>query len=404
MQMNTMPAAERTRIGFFGCRNAGKSSLVNAVTDQELSVVSPQRGTTTDPVLKTMELLPLGPVVIIDTPGYDDEGELGSLRVEKTRNILRSTDIAVLVVDSTEGFREADRELLRLFEQKKTPFLVALNKCDLQAFSDRVPENAVPVSAVTGNGVNQLKERIAALLSRPEAEKQLAADLVQAGDCVILVCPIDEAAPKGRLILPQQQVIRDLMEKGALPLVVRETELAQAMDCLRDAPTLVITDSQVFRVVADILSEEVPLTSFSILLARYKGFLQTAVRGVAAIRHLPDGARILMAEGCTHHRQCSDIGTVKIPRGLSRYTGREFDYETCSGMDFPADLSSYDLVIYCGGCMTPEKEVLARMEMASGQKVPFTNYGITLAEISGTLERSLRLFPEIHAMLKGGRT
>lgn len=402
MQMNTMPAAERVRIGFFGCRNAGKSSLVNAVTGQALSVVSPQRGTTTDPVLKTMELLPLGPVVIMDTPGYDDEGELGGLRVERTRNILRSTDIGVLVVDSAEGFREEDRELLRQFEQKKIPYLIALNKRDLTPEEISVPENTVLVSAATGEGVTLLKERLAGLLPRPEAEKRLAADLVRPGDCVILVCPIDEAAPKGRLILPQQQVIRDLMECGTVPLVVRETELSRALACLQEPPALVITDSQAFRTVADILPEGVPLTSFSILLARYRGFLRTAVRGVAAIRDLPSGARILMAEGCTHHRQCSDIGTVKIPRGLRRYTGREFTYETCSGMDFPADLKGFDLVIHCGGCMTPEKEVLSRMEMASGQQVPFTNYGITLAEVSGTLERSLRLFPEIHALLKGG--
>ena len=398
MSMNEMPAAERVHISFFGCRNAGKSSLVNAVTGQAVSVVSEVKGTTTDPVSKTMELLPLGPVVITDTPGFDDAGGLGSLRVERTRQILRRTDLAVLVADSTAGLQETDRELLRLFGERNIPFLVAMNKQDLCRI---VPEDdrTVAVSALTGEGVRELKERMARLLPGRAAEKRLIADLVRPADCVVLVCPIDESAPKGRLILPQQHAIRDLLEAGALPLVTRETELPDALSALASPPRMVVTDSQAFRAVAPRVPEEIPLTSFSILMARYRGFLETAVRGVAALRSLRDGSRVLMAEGCTHHRQCNDIGTVKIPRWLREHTGRAIEIDTCSGPDFPEDLSPYAAVIHCGGCMITEKEVQARREMAEAQGVPFTNYGLVIAHITGVLERSLRLFPEIHALL-----
>lgn len=401
MSMNEMPAAERVHISFFGCRNAGKSSLVNAVTGQAVSVVSEVKGTTTDPVSKTMELLPLGPVVITDTPGFDDAGGLGSLRVERTRQILRRTDLAVLVADSTAGLQETDRELLRLFGERNIPFLVAMNKQDLCRI---VPEDdrTVAVSALTGEGIRELKERIARLLPGRAAEKRLIADLVRPADCVVLVCPIDESAPKGRLILPQQHAIRDLLEAGALPLVTRETELPDALSALASPPRMVVTDSQAFRAVAPRVPEEIPLTSFSILMARYRGFLETAVRGVAALRSLRDGSRVLMAEGCTHHRQCNDIGTVKIPRWLREHTGRAIEIDTCSGPDFPEDLSPYDAIIHCGGCMITEKEVQARREMAEAQGVPFTNYGLVIAHITGVLERSLRLFPEIHALLGEG--
>ena len=401
MSMNEMPAAERVHISFFGCRNAGKSSLVNAVTGQAVSVVSEVKGTTTDPVSKTMELLPLGPVVITDTPGFDDAGGLGSLRVERTRQILRRTDLAVLVADSTAGLQETDRELLRLFGERNIPFLVAMNKQDL---CRTVPEDdrTVAVSALTGEGIRELKERMARLLPGRAAEKRLIADLVRPADCVVLVCPIDESAPKGRLILPQQHAIRDLLEAGALPLVTRETELPDALSALAAPPRLVVTDSQAFRAVAPRVPEEIPLTSFSILMARYRGFLETAVRGVAALRSLRDGSRVLMAEGCTHHRQCNDIGTVKIPRWLREHTGRAIEIDTCSGPDFPEDLSPYDAIIHCGGCMITEKEVHARREMAEAQGVPFTNYGLVIAHITGVLERSLRLFPEIHALLGEG--
>ena len=401
MSMNEMPAAERVHISFFGCRNAGKSSLVNAVTGQAVSVVSEVKGTTTDPVSKTMELLPLGPVVITDTPGFDDAGGLGSLRVERTRQILRRTDLAVLVVDSAAGLQETDRELLRLFGERNIPFLVAMNKQDL---CRTVPEDdrTVAVSALTGEGVRELKERMARLLPGRAAEKRLIADLVRPADCVVLVCPIDESAPKGRLILPQQHAIRDLLEAGALPLVTRETELPDALSALASPPRMVVTDSQAFRAVAPRVPEEIPLTSFSILMARYRGFLETAVRGVAALRSLRDGSRVLMAEGCTHHRQCNDIGTVKIPRWLREHTGRAIEIDTCSGPDFPEDLSPYDAIIHCGGCMITEKEVQARREMAEAQGVPFTNYGLVIAHITGVLERSLRLFPEIHALLGEG--
>ena len=400
MNLNETPSGERTHIGFFGARNAGKSSLVNAVTGQELAVVSDVKGTTTDPVRKAMELLPLGPVVIIDTPGFDDEGALGLERVKKTREILRTSDIAVLVVDASTGMTPTDRELLDLIRERDIPFLTVWNKTDLAA-AQPVPEGTAAASSLTGDGISELKERLARL--KPEREERpLAGDLVSPGELCVLVCPIDESAPKGRLILPQQQVIRDLMDHGAIPVVCRDTELEALLKKPGLDPALVITDSQAFRTVSAIVPDALPLTSFSILMARYKGFLDTAVKGISAAGNLQDGDRILLAEGCTHHRQCNDIGTVKIPRWLRQYTGKELQIDTCSGREFPEDLTPYRLVIHCGGCMLTENAVLARMNQAIRQGIPFTNYGIAIAFMTGALERSLRLFPSLHSLLTGG--
>lgn len=400
MNLNETPSGERTHIGFFGARNAGKSSLVNAVTGQELAVVSDVKGTTTDPVRKAMELLPLGPVVIIDTPGFDDEGVLGLERVKKTREILRTCDIAVLVVDASAGMTPTDRELLDLIRERDIPFLTVWNKTDLAA-AQPVPEGTAAASSLTGDGISELKERLARL--KPEREERpLAGDLVSPGELCVLVCPIDESAPKGRLILPQQQVIRDLMDHGAIPVVCRDTELDALLKKPGLDPALVITDSQAFRTVSAIVPDALPLTSFSILMARYKGFLDTAVKGISAAGTLQDGDRILLAEGCTHHRQCNDIGTVKIPRWLRQYTGKELQIDTCSGREFPEDLTPYRLVIHCGGCMLTENAVLARMNQAIRQGIPFTNYGIAIAFMTGALERSLRLFPSLHSLLTGG--
>ena len=400
MNLNETPSGERTHIGFFGARNAGKSSLVNAVTGQELAVVSDVKGTTTDPVRKAMELLPLGPVVIIDTPGFDDEGALGLERVKKTREILRTCDIAVLVVDASAGMTPTDRELLELIRERDIPFLTVWNKTDLAA-AQPVPEGTAAASSLTGDGISELKERLARL--KPEREERpLAGDLVSPGELCVLVCPIDESAPKGRLILPQQQVIRDLMDHGAIPVVCRDTELEALLKKPGLDPALVITDSQAFRTVSAIVPDALPLTSFSILMARYKGFLDTAVKGISAAGNLQDGDRILLAEGCTHHRQCNDIGTVKIPRWLRQYTGKELQIDTCSGREFPEDLTPYRLVIHCGGCMLTENAVLARMNQAIRQGIPFTNYGIAIAFMTGALERSLRLFPSLHSLLTGG--
>ena len=400
MGLNETPSGERTHIGFFGARNAGKSSLVNAVTGQELAVVSDVKGTTTDPVRKAMELLPLGPVVIIDTPGFDDEGALGLERVKKTREILRTCDIAVLVVDASTGMTPTDRELLDLIRERDIPFLTVWNKTDLAA-AQLVPEGTAAASSLTGDGISELKERLARL--KPEREERpLAGDLVSPGELCVLVCPIDESAPKGRLILPQQQVIRDLMDHGAIPVVCRDTELEALLKKPGLDPALVITDSQAFRTVSAIVPDTLPLTSFSILMARYKGFLDTAVKGISAAGNLQDGDRILLAEGCTHHRQCNDIGTVKIPRWLRQYTGKELQIDTCSGREFPEDLTPYRLVIHCGGCMLTENAVLARMNQAIRQGIPFTNYGIAIAFMTGALERSLRLFPSLHSLLTGG--
>ena len=400
MSLNETPSAQRVHIGFFGCRNAGKSSLVNAVTGQALAIVSDIRGTTTDPVTKAMELLPLGPVVIIDTPGIDDEGPLGELRIQRARDALNRCDIAVLVADGARGLQQADGQLLELMRARALPHLIAWNKSDLP---DALPPiaDAIPVSALTGKNIGAFKEALARAVP-DAAPPRLVGDLVSPGDVAVLVCPMDESAPKGRLILPQQQVIRDLLDAGAAALVSRETELEAALQRLGAPPRMVVTDSQAFRVVNDIVPDAVPLTSFSILMARYKGFLETAVAGVRAIDALGDGDRVLMAEGCTHHRQCNDIGTVKIPRWLRQHTGRDIAIETCTGRDFPEDLTPYRAVIHCGGCMLTETVVQYRMRQAQAQGVPFTNYGIVIARITGALERSLRLFPALHAMLTGG--
>lgn len=401
MSLNGSPSAERIHIGFFGCRNAGKSSLVNAVTDQALSIVSEIEGTTTDPVQKAMELKPLGPVVIIDTPGLDDEGSLGGLRVKRAEDTLSRVDVAVLVVDAERGLTDFDKALLGQIKEKGLPYLIAWNKSDLPGAmppSEDVLEDAISVSSLTGEGVDAFKEALARVV--PEGDgARLVGDLVEAGDVVVLVCPIDESAPKGRIILPQQQAIRDLLDAGAMPIVCRETELAKTFETLSEPPAMVITDSQVFSVVKEIVPDEVLLTSFSILMARYKGFLNAAVEGIAAVDKLQDGDKVLMAEGCTHHRQCGDIGTVKIPRWLKQYTDKDISFETCSGRDFPEDLTPYRLVIHCGGCMLTDTVINYRMGISLSQGVPFTNYGIAIARMTGTLERSLRVFPELHAFV-----
>ena len=396
MSLNDTPSANRIHIGFFGCRNAGKSSIVNAVTGQELSIVSDTKGTTTDPVQKAMELLPLGPVVIIDTPGYDDEGELGRLRVRRTRQILNKTDVAVLVIDAAVGMRACDRELLELFRAKDIPHCVVCNKCDLAPAGT----DGLRVSARTGEGVEQLKQTIARLARSEGAEPRLVSDLLSPGDLVVLVTPIDQSAPKGRLILPQQQVIRDILDHHAMAVVAQDTELAQTLQALGKKPAMVITDSQVFGRAAADTPEDIPLTSFSILMARYKGLLDTAVPGAAAIDSLQDGDKVLISEGCTHHRQCEDIGTVKLPRMLKKYTGRDVTFVTSSGNDFPEDLSPYKLVLHCGGCMLPGREVLYRMKCARDQNVPMTNYGIAIAYMQGILRRSVAMFPHLARQLK----
>ena len=393
MSLNATPSANRVHIGFFGCRNAGKSSVVNAVTGQELCIVSDTKGTTTDPVQKAMELLPLGPVVIIDTPGYDDEGELGQLRVRRTRQVLNKTDVAVLVVDASVGIRDFDAELLGQFAARKIPHCLVWNKCD----KAQPPAGAegLRVSARTGEGIHELKETIARLAVREGEEPKLVGDLIEPGDFVVLVTPIDESAPKGRLILPQQQVIRDILDHHALSVVVQDTELAQTLQRLGSRPKMVITDSQVFRSAAADTPEDIPLTSFSILMARYKGLLDSAVEGAAAIRSLQDGDLILISEGCTHHRQCEDIGTVKLPRMLRQFTGKEIRFHTSSGNEFPEDLSAYRMVIHCGGCMLPAREMLYRMKCTEDQRIPMTNYGIAIAYMQGILARSVAMFPHL---------
>lgn len=397
MGLNETPSSERVHIGFFGRRNAGKSSVVNAVTGQELSVVSEVKGTTTDPVYKSMELLPMGPVVIIDTPGFDDEGALGEMRVRKTKQILNRADCAVLVVDGAVGKTKTDEELILLFKEKKIPYVVAYNKCDLtgpQAYDD-----GLSVSAFKGLFIHELKERIGSLVNTGDTKMRIVGDLLNPFDLVVLVIPIDKAAPKGRLILPQQQVIRDILEAGAISVAVRETELKETLKRLGTRPALVITDSQVFEQVSKDTPEEILLTSFSILLAKYKGFLEDAVKGVAAIGDLMDGDRILISEGCTHHRQCDDIGTVKLPRWLRQYTRNELLIETSSGREFPEDLSAYKLIIHCGGCMLNEREIEYRRKCASDAGVPFTNYGIAIAYMKGILKRSLKALPDLEELL-----
>lgn len=398
--LNQTPSANRLHISFFGCRNAGKSSVVNAVTGQELSIVSDIKGTTTDPVTKAMELLPLGPVVIIDTPGIDDVGQLGELRVLRTKKILNKTDLAVLVVDGIVGMQTADQELVELFQKKEIPYLVVYNKADLIQNVPTAGENEIWVSATEGTNIYELKERLGALVKTDTMTRKLVGQLLKPLDIVILVCPIDESAPKGRLILPQQQAIRDVLEAGAIAVVIREHELAATLEQLGDKAAMVITDSQAFALAGKVTPDSIPLTSFSILMANYKGFLKTAVNGISALKNLKDGDKVLIAEGCTHHRQCNDIGTVKLPNWLRAYSGKKLEFEFCSGRDFPEDVSPYALVVHCGGCILTEREVQYRMRCTVDQGIPFTNYGTVIAMVTGTLERSLRIFPEIHDMLR----
>ena len=405
MGLNEAPSGERVHIGFFGRRNAGKSSLVNAVTDQEISVVSDTKGTTTDPVTKAMELLPLGPVVIIDTPGFDDEGSLGEKRVQRAKRVMNRTDIAVLVIDASTGAVEADRELAAMFKEKEIPFLTVVNKADLleSGERERLKEQSDPgeimfVSALSGEGIFELKEKLANMGSAKEKKTPLIEDLIHPSQIVVLVIPIDKAAPKGRLILPQQMMIRGILDADGIPVCVKQDRLKETLERLGTDPVtgrspaeLVITDSQVFEEVAQIVPRSIPLTSFSILMARYKGFLDAAVSGVKMIDRLKDGDRILISEGCTHHRQCGDIGTVKLPAWIRKRTGADITFETSSGGSFPEDLSRFAMVIHCGGCMLNEREMRFRMKCAADQGIPFTNYGTAIAYMKGILDRSTEI-------------
>ena len=408
MGMNQTPASERVHVSFFGKRNAGKSSIITAVTGQDLAIVSSVMGTTTDPVYKTMELLPLGPVMVIDTPGIDDEGELGALRIRKSYQVLNKTDIAILVIDSTAGKGEEELELIHRFHKKGIPYLIVYNKIDLLstekikdlAMSVRAGE--VLVSASDGMNIQELKEKIASLKPEDTHKFPLIQDLIDPLDLVILVVPIDKAAPKGRLILPQQQTIRDILERGALSLVVRDTELKSTLDHFLAqgvCPKLVVTDSQAFARVSKDVPENITLTSFSILFSRYKGELETQLKGIAALSSIEDGDHILIAEGCTHHRQCGDIGTCKIPEWIRNYTGKKPVFEFTSGTEFPDDVSSYKMVVHCGGCMLNEREMKYRIACCQDQGVPITNYGILIAQVTGILKRSLGPFPEMQKLI-----
>ena len=406
MGMNDTPSGERLRISFFGKRNVGKSSLVNAITNQEISVVSDTLGTTTDPVNKAMELLPLGPVLITDTPGFDDSGELGELRVRRTKQILNKTDIAVLVTDSSRELDSLEKELIDIFTAKNIPYLIAKNKCDLisaegeQSDNEEKNTQTVFVSATQKINIEKLKNTIGSLVPSNENEIRLVGDIIEPGQTIVLVIPIDESAPKGRLILPQQQAIRDILESGAYSVSTRETELKALLEKMSPKPDLVITDSQAFELVNRDTPDDIKLTSFSILMARYKGFLDTAVTGAKAIDSLKDGDKILISEGCTHHRQCGDIGTVKIPAFLKKKTGKNLEIVTSSGTEFPEDLSEFSLIIHCGGCMLTSREMIYRMKCAEDAGIPFTNYGVAIAYMKGILERSLGVFPELLAKLR----
>lgn len=392
MSLNTTPSGERLHIGFFGMRNAGKSSVVNAVTNQQLSVVSDVLGTTTDPVKKAMELLPIGPVVIIDTPGLDDEGELGKLRVKRAVDTLTHTDIAVLIVDAQKGKSEQDEKLLSEFANRKLPHIVVYNKADLIKNRKALKDNEIYVSAITNENINELKNKLADIAKSAKAQKPLISDLLSVGDTVVLVIPIDESAPKGRLILPQQMVMRDILDSHCTCVCTQVNELAQTLENLNTKPKLVITDSQAFEQVAKITPSDILLTSFSIIMARYKGDLNRLIKGAKTLESLKDGDKVLIAEGCTHHRQCNDIGTVKMPRWIENFTKAKPEFEFTSGGTFPDDLSAYALVVHCGGCMLNEKEMLARMKRADAQNVPVVNYGVAIAHMHGILKRSLQPF------------
>lgn len=391
--MNHTPSSERLHIGIFGKRNAGKSSVINAITGQNLAIVSDVKGTTTDPVLKSMELLPLGPIVLIDTPGLDDEGELGELRVKKAYQMLNKTDLAILVVDGCVGMTAEDEAILEKIQKKEIPYIVVFNKKDLvEETAHAYMGNAIWVSAVTGEHIHELKELFAKVASAEGKSKRLVGDLLSPLDFVVLVVPIDSSAPKGRLILPQQQTIRDILDAGAVPIVVKDTELSEMLEKLNAKPRLVITDSQVFGKVANIVPKDVPLTSFSILMARYKGDLKTVVYGASALDKLQDGDIVLISEGCTHHRQCEDIGTVKMPRWIKEHTNKDVYFEFTSGTEFPDDLSKYKMIIHCGGCMLNEREMKYRLKCAEDQQVPMTNYGTAIAHMKGILQRSIAPF------------
>ncbi len=399
MSLNSTPNSERIHIGIFGRRNAGKSSLINAITGQELAIVSDTAGTTTDPVSKAMELLPLGPVLITDTPGLDDEGELGLLRVQKSYRVLFKTDIALLVTDSTRGISELDREILEKLKKYGIPYIKVFNKCDLL---DKIPEpkaDEIYTDALRGTNIYELKEKIGALLNLNNESVRICADLLSPSDIAVLVVPIDKAAPKGRLILPQQQTIRDILEADATAVVCKEHDLRSTLESLNKKPKIVITDSQVFSKVSADVPDDIMLTSFSILMARYKGDLEENVKGVTAIEKLDDGDKVLISEGCTHHRQCDDIGTVKIPRWLTNYTGKKLQFEFSSGGTFPEDLKPYKLIVHCGGCTLNEREMKYRIACAKDSGVPITNYGICIAYTQGILKRSVEPFEYIHSLL-----
>ena len=389
MSLNNTPASERLHIGIFGKRNAGKSSLINALTGQSLAIVSDVKGTTTDPVLKSMELLPLGPVVMIDTPGLDDEGALGNLRIQKAYQMLNKTDIAILVIDASVGMTKEDQQILAKIKDKAIPYLIIMNKSDLLDSPVQTSKDTIYVSAYANQNIYELKERISALIPQSESEKNIVGDLISPMDFIILVVPVDKAAPKGRLILPQQQTIRDILDHGAISMVVKDTDLKETLEKLGQKPALVITDSQVFKTVSQIVNDDIPLTSFSILFARYKGDLNTVVNGAHALDTLEDGDSILISEGCTHHRQCGDIGTEKLPRMLEKHSGKKLHYEFTSGTEFPLNLEKYKLIIHCGGCMLNEREMKYRLKCAEDASIPITNYGTAIAHMTGILERSI---------------
>ena len=395
MGLNDTPQSERIHIGFFGRTNAGKSSLVNKITNQDLAIVSDTKGTTTDPVYKAMEILPLGPVVIIDTPGFDDDGVLGEKRISRTKLVLNKTDVAVLVVDLVEGMAKTDEQLIGLFEQKGIPYIIAFNKADLKETVSAGKPNEIYVSSVTGKNVDELKEMIAKAGLQKPAAAPLISDLIKPGDTVVLVIPIDGSAPKGRIILPQQQVLREVLDSNALAYIAQDTDLAALLANMKEKPALVVTDSQAFGKVSKIVPPDIKLTSFSILLARHKGFLESAVRGVKAIDTIEDGDTILISEGCTHHRQCEDIGTYKLPKWLKEYTGKTFNIETTSGLSFADDLSRYKMIIHCGGCMLNDREMMYRTKCANDCGIPMTNYGTAIAYMHGILWRSLEVFPDL---------
>lgn len=399
MSLNDMVSAERLHISFFGMRNAGKSSLVNAVTGQQLAVVSEVKGTTTDPVKKAMELLPLGPVVIIDTPGLDDEGELGRLRVQKAMQVLSSTDIAVLVVDAAIGLRELDRSLIACFRERKIPYITVYNKADLVCERQPLEKHEIYASAVTGENIYALKEKLGAFAKQLQNPKHMVADLLSEGDVVVLVTPIDESAPKGRLILPQQMAVREVLDAHAVAVTCQDTELPRTLESLAVRPKMVITDSQAFERVSADTPVDIPLTSFSILMARYKGDLPTLAAGASALSHLKDGDKVLISEGCTHHRQCNDIGTVKMPAWIERFCKAKPKFTFTSGGEFPEDLSPYSLIVHCGGCMLTETAMKHRIETAISAGVPIVNYGIAIAQMHGILKRSVQMFPDILALL-----